>query len=200
MAAERKRKTRTKTGIALMTFGLLLIAAAVSLFAYNRIEENRGRQRAQAALEAIENLADDAISENENGENSAIIDGEKYIGVISIPSVGINLAVQADYSLEKLKNAPGRYSGDVIDGSIIICAHNYEGHFGSLKYAEEGDKAYFTDVRGLTYSYKITSSILVDGYDIEKMNKDDGWDMTLFTCTYSGRQRQTLRLVRTDVY
>ena len=106
------------------------------------------------------------------------------------------LPVQSDWSLEKLKKSPCRYSGSINDGSLIICAHNYQSHFGNLKYAKTGDRVYFTDVAGLTYSYEISAIEQLDGYDSERMKENTGWDMTLFTCTYSGRQRITARLTR----
>ena len=52
---------------------------------------------------------------------------------------------------------------------------------------------------GMTYTYTVSEIELVNGYDVEQMKQNDGWDLTLFTCNYSGRQRITLRCVRTDV-
>ena len=37
---------------------------------------------------------------------------------------------------------------------------------------------------------------LINGYSVEEMENNDGWDLTLFTCNYGGRQRITLRCVR----
>ncbi len=180
-----------------MAFGLAFIAAAGGLFAYNTITDRKAGQTARDLLSAVEQVSEESTFEQEaNGEPFAIIDGKKYIGVITIPSLGIDLPVQSDWSLEKLKDSPCRYYGSVIDGTAVICAHNYQSHFGKLKYAAAGEIVYFTDTAGLTYAYKIASVEQIDGYDIEKMKENTGWDLTLFTCTYSGRQRQTIRLVR----
>ena len=192
-----KKRTKARVGVILMTFGLLLIAAAGGLFAYNARNDRIAGEKADMILKAVADSKDDSFVEvEENGERTAEIDGEKYIGVISIPSLGISLPVQSEWSLEKLKTSPCRYSGDLTDGSLIICAHNYQSHFGNLKYASVGDKVIFTDVMGLNYYFEVISTSRIDGYDSEGMKQDDGWDMTLFTCTYSGRQRQTLRLIR----
>ncbi len=180
-----------------MAFGLLLIAAAGGLFAFNAMNDKKAGETADRIIEAVEQAGEEtSYEEKENGEVFAAIDGNKYIGVISIPSLSIELPVQSDYSLAKLKNSPCRYYGSVPEGTAVICAHNYQSHFGNLKYAKPGDKVYFTDVAGLTYSYEISAIEQLDGYDTERMKENTGWDMTLFTCTYSGRQRITARLTR----
>ena len=194
---EKAKRKKTKIGIILMAFGLLLIAAAGGLFAYNAANDKKAGETADKIIATVEKAGDDSeYEEEENGERYTAIDGEKYIGVISITSLGIELPVQSEYSLSKLQNSPCRYYGSVPEGTAVICAHNYQSHFGSLKYANLGDKVYFTDAAGLTYSYEISDLEQIDGYDVERMKQNDGWDMTLFTCTYSGRERITVRLAR----
>ncbi len=194
---EKAKRKKINTGIALMAFGLLLIAAAGGLFALNKINDKKAGETAGMIMEAVEKAGDEnEYEEEENGEVFAMIDGEKYIGVISIPSLDIELPVQSEWSLAKLKNSPCRYYGSVPEGTAIICAHNYQSHFGKLKYAGPGTKVYFTDAAGLTYSYVISSIEQLGGYDSEKMKENGNWDMTLFTCTYGGRQRVTVRLTR----
>ena len=194
---EKAGKKKIKIGITLMAFGLLLITAAGGLFAYNRINDKKAGETAHKIIESVEKKSSGSSDEVlKNGEKIAVIDGTKYSGIISIPALYIELPVQTDYSLAKLKNAPCVYSGSVIDGTAVICAHNYQSHFGNLKYAAPGVKVYFTDVEGLTYQYEIAKIETLDGYDVEKMKENTGWDMTLFTFTYSGRQRVTARLKR----
>ncbi|MBR6005620.1 MAG: sortase [Clostridia bacterium] len=199
MAKERKNNAKVKTGIILMALGLLFVTAAGGLFAYNRTIDKKAGDTARRIIATVERAPkDETYTEDESGKKTVTVDGEKYIGVISVPSLGINLPVQSDWSLAKLRYSPCLYSGSVYDGTAIICAHNYQSHFGSLKYASVGEKVYYTDVAGLTYTYKISSVEQIDGYDIEGMKTNGGWDMTLFTCTYSGRQRVTVRLIRTE--
>lgn len=197
MAKAEKNSAKIKIGIFFMALGLLFITAAGGLFAYNISVDKKAGIVADKIIQTVENAPkDETYEEDENGEKTVIVDGEKYIGVISIPSLEISLPVQHGWSLAKLKNSPCLYSGNVYDGTAVICAHNYQSHFGALKYASVGDKVYFTDVAGLTYAYKIISLQRIGGYDVEAMKNNDGWDMTLFTCTYSGRERITVRLAR----
>lgn len=183
-----------------MTLGLLLIAAAGGLFTYNRITDKKAGEAADRLLDTvIENQDESSYDTNDKSERVAQINGVEYIGVISIPAYNISLPVQSDWSLAKLRSSPCRYSGSVNSGSMIICAHNYQSHFGKLKYVQKGEKITFTDMMGMTYTYTVSEIELVNGYNVEEMKHNDGWDLTLFTCNYSGRQRITLRCVRTDV-
>jgi len=194
-----KRKT-IKSGVILMTLGLLFIAAAGGLFAFNRIIDKKAGETANIIYESvIENENKDSFRINPDSERVAVVDGVEYIGVISIPSYNITLPVQSDWSLDKLRNSPCRYSGSINNGSLIICAHNYQSHFGKLKYVQVGEKIRFTDMMGITYTYAVSEIELINGNDAEEMKQNDGWDLTLFTCNYSGRQRITLRCVRVDV-
>ncbi len=183
-----------------MTLGLLFIAAAGGLFTYNHIIDEKAGETAESIISSIVEKTDDlSYNINDKSERVAVIDGVEYIGVISIPSYDISLPVQSGWSLEKLKSSPCRYSGSVNSGSLIICAHNYQSHFGKLKYIREGETIRFTDMLGMTYIYTVSEIDLIGEYGIEEMEENNGWDLTLFTCNYGARQRITLRCIRTQV-
>ena len=100
MAKERKSNAKIKTGIFFMALGLLLVAAAGGLFAYNRIIDKNAGEAAQKIIATVERApVEESFTEDENGEKSVVIDGDKYIGVISIPALSINLPVQSEWSL-----------------------------------------------------------------------------------------------------
>lgn len=61
------------------------------------------------------------------------INGRDYIGVLSIPSLELELPVISQWDYPALKVAPCRYSGSLYQDNLIICAHNYASHFGKLK-------------------------------------------------------------------
>ena len=194
------KKKKTKYGIFFMILGLLLIVAAGGLFAYNQALDNKAGEAAKAIYNSLtENSNSSNFKINSKSERVAVIDGVEYIGVISIPSYDITLPVQSDWSLSKLRNSPCRYSGSINSGSLIVCAHNYQSHFGKLKYIREGDRIRFTDMMGMTYVYKVSKVDLINEENIDKMKENNGWDLTLFTCNYGGKQRITLRCIRTDV-
>lgn len=74
----------------------------------------------------------------------------------------------------------------------IIAAKNFKPHFGSIKLLEAGDEVTFTDAEGNIFSYSVSETETLDGYDIEGMQTGD-WDLTLFTCTPGGQIRVAVR-------
>ena len=75
---------------------------------------------------------------------------------------------------------------------MIIAGHNYKYSFGQLTRLRNGSIAYFKKLDGTTYKYKCTDILELADNDVEKM-EEGNCDMTLFTCTYDGQRRLTLR-------
>ena len=123
------------------------------------------------------------------------IDGKEYIGVLSIPSLGLELPVLAQWNYPDLKTAPCRYAGSLYQDNLIICAHNYDAHFGRLKTLQTGDEVTFVDMDENVVVYKVVEMEILKPTNIEEMEAGD-WDLTLFTCTKGGRTRVTVRCVR----
>lgn len=121
-----------------------------------------------------------------------MVNGVNVIGVISVPSVDIEVPVAADWSYASLKKTACRYSGSAEGGGLIILAHNYKRHFGNLKNAEIGDEVRFMDVNGVLYRYSITKKETLGKYELDSLTQSYD-DLTLFTCTYGGGKRVTVR-------
>lgn len=120
------------------------------------------------------------------------IDGGKYIGTVEVPTLGLVLPVQSEWSKEGAAKAPCRYMGSVYNDDCIIAAHNFKSHFGNIKLLNAGDEVKFTDVEGNIFTYAVSETETLDGYDIEGMQAGD-WDLTLFTCTPGGQRRVAVR-------
>lgn len=120
------------------------------------------------------------------------IDGIKYIGVLEVPKLSLQLPVMSHWSLAGLKIAPGRYKRN-----IIIAGHNYRSHFSRLKTLDIGSKIWFIDVEGNRFEYKVSDIEIIKGTNVKQMEKGK-WDMTLFTCTYGGQNRMALRCTLTN--
>lgn len=202
-------------GTGMILLGLLLIAAALFLTAYNLYDEQRAEQ---SALQVIDRLEDylplevpteastEPIVEQAPMPNDApdyvlcpdmempveTINGIDYIGVLQIPSLELELPIASEWNYPNLKTAPCRYSGSAYLNNMIICAHNYSSHFGKLKSLSEGDVATFTDMAGNVFIYKMVERETLNPSDIEEM-EDGDWDLTLFTCTVGGKTRVTIR-------
>ena len=116
-----------------------------------------------------------------------------------MPTLGLALPVMSDWSYEKLRIAPCRYWGSVYDDSLVILAHNYARHFGGIKDLGIGDIVQFIDADGVIYRYAVAAQETLERGDVAAMTGSD-YDLTLFTCTYGGRQRVTVRLNRVQTF
>ena len=122
-------------------------------------------------------------------------DGHTYVGFLEIPAIKRILPVMDAWSYPNLKIAPCRFVGTVYAHDMIVCAHNYDRHFGLIKTLEEGDKVFFTDVYGDRFSYEVSEVTILQPTDVDEMKDPDDWDLTLFTCTIGGATRVTVRCV-----
>ena len=192
-----------KKGTIWMSLGLILMIAAFALTAYNIWDEARAGEESSEVIEELtekikeseEKSADGALyMEYPDMEMSTVLIGsERYVGILEIPMLGIKLPVMDSWSYANLKKAPCRYEGSVYSKDMIIAGHNYRSHFGTLKRLVQGDMVLFTDADGNQFTYEVVEVEVVAGTAAEEMKSGD-WDLTLFTCTYDGRSRTTIRL------
>lgn len=198
-----------KKGTLFIISGLLLVATALGLTAFNIYDANRAEENANAVVnELVQQINETTTTENaevlpdyvlypEMEMPTIIIDGERYIGYIEIPDLDIILPVADECTDAKLKNTPCWYEGSVYQDNMIIAAHNYAKHFGKLKNLPQGSLVRFTDAAGNVFEYTIGWMETVDKSDAEAMLSGDDWDLTLFTCTYGGAKRYTFRCIKT---
>lgn len=189
-----------KLGSLFIALGVLLVMFSLTLTAYNIITDKKGSEAAQKTASQLDEIIP---QQTKDGEIPLLfgsfdmpqveLDGEMYVGTISIPEINLNLPVASGVTDKTLRKGPCLYSGSVYKKDAIVCGHNYSGHFRRLSSLGIGSQFTFTDSAGRTYEYSVTEVILIDGYDVEQMVEEDNWDITLFTCNYSGRSRITLR-------
>lgn len=192
---------KSKVGRIFMICGVLLILGAAGLLIYNKIDEQRASdQVGQISMKVLNQIV---ISDEPNDDpdaeppvfNSKLvleIDGNEYVGVVSIPSLDLSLAVMSEWSYPKLRVAPCLYSWDEENNSLVLAAHNYSSHFGNLNLLSGGETVIFTDTVGNEFYYTVSEIVITQPTDIEGM-LDSQWDLTLFTCTYGGAARVTVR-------
>lgn len=206
---------KPKRGTAWINLGLLLLAAALFLAAYNRNESYQAQRQSDVVLEEMSQALEqtvpaqtvprqteppelpEAMEEPQREMPVRTIHGRDYIGVLTIPALELELPVLSQWDYTNLRIAPCRYEGSVYNGSLILCAHNYSSHFGRLKSLREGDVVQFTDMDDNVYTYQVVGLETLSPTDVEGMESGD-WDLTLFTCTVGGQSRVTVRLERTD--
>lgn len=203
--ADKREKRKKKTGKVWMSIGLLMILAALFLTCYNIWSEKQAERASNMILEQLDPSADDLSEDDDSGEQiprymidpdmempTILIDGYRYIGVLEIPVLGLELPVMDSWSYPKLRISPCRYQGSAYSNDMIIAGHNYNSHFGRLKTLSPGDQVIFTDVEGHQFLYCVEETDILGKTAVEEMEAGD-WDLTLFTCTYGGQSRVTVR-------
>lgn len=217
-----------KTGTILVGVGILLMLAGLCLFVRNRWEDDLAGKRAQEALAEVKTVMEKGeILQGANGERAAaagragdsahgndratngnarnqdtdiqtvLIGDYEYAGYLRIPSLGLELPVMAQWSYPRLKIAPCIYHGSAAEGNLVIAAHNYARHFGGLSKLEQGAEVTYTDVEGCEWCYEVETTDVLAPEAVEEMT-DAGYALTLFTCTYGGASRVTVRCVEAE--
>jgi sortase A len=186
---------RAKAGITLMALGALLLAAALGLFLYNRAESDQATQAAEAALPQVMAAATEPADPETLRQTEMPVyefDDLDYVAVLEIPALELTLPVLDAWSYPNLKKAPCRYTGSARTGDLVIAAHNYDRHFGRLTKLRAGDAVTLTDMDGVRYIYEVAEVEVLAPTDVEEMT-NSGYPLTLFTCTYGGKSRVTVR-------
>lgn len=195
-----------------MLLGAALVIGALSLFMWNRHEAGQAAKNAQKTLQKLVKLLppetippettaaleEDAEAQELEAREMTVteIDGYGYIGCLSIPALELELPVMSEWSYPQLKMSPCRYTGSVYSQNLVIAAHNYTRHFGRLQNLEAGDAVYFTDMDGRVWEYAVVQAEVLMPAAIEEMTAGE-YALTLFTCTYGGRSRVTVRCEQT---
>ena len=189
---------RRKIAIAFMLIGVVFIGFAMGLLIYNNYESRKAQESSDVLMESIRLSIVEAEYEEEItdpfDEEMKIkeIDGYGYIGYLSIPALQLDLPVMSEWDYGRLKISPCRYYGSTKTDNLVIAAHNYRFHFGYLGHLKPGDTVVFTDMESKVSYYTVTSVEQLMPTDVDKV-KDTGDDLILYTCTYGGAKRITVR-------
>lgn len=178
---------RNKAGFALMIVGVALIASALLLFLHNWTEDENAGVEATAMLSQIQEVIPEE-TDTPARLTIEMINGYDYIGYISIPTLGLELPVLADWSENLLKVAPCRHFGSPEDNDLVIAAHNYKNHFKYIGKLQIDDIVTFTDMDGGKSNYSVVSVTKVLPTDVESVQNEE-YDLVLYTCTYGSEKR-----------
>ena len=186
-------------GNLLILVGSLLVLVALGLFLWNQHQATQAERVSREVLSQLTEAIPEEPSEKVEDTSMTVvyIDGYGYVGYIAIPKLGIELPVMEEWDYTRLKIAPCRYQGFAKTNDFIIAAHNYRKHFGRISTLSPGDEVIFTDMDGVVYRYQVAKLEDLKPTQVERM-KASGYDLTLFTCTYRGRSRTTVRCERIE--
>lgn len=204
-----KNKRRVIGNILLIT-GLLFLLGAGGLFFYNMVESNLQSEDSLLLTSKVKSFVSEAeaTDPSENNGNLGylmpdeqielvpeIVDGSLFDGVLTMPSIDLEMAVYDTWNETYLRKSVCRYYGSPYTNDFVIAGHNYRSGFGKLKQLKVGDMIYFMDMKGNVIAYEVKLTEVIDGTDISGM-LSGGWDLSLYTCTYGGEARYTVRCSR----
>ncbi len=134
-------------------------------------------------------------------------DGDEYstVALIKIPSIKVEYPViYSDNTSSKtmedlLKISVVKYWGPDANqpGNFCIVGHNYHNKkfFSKVAELKNGDKIYITDKNNKTLEYKVYDKYVVDPDNLKCTSQltNGETDITLITCTMSGKQRTIVK-------
>lgn len=206
---------KSKLGIICMALGAAMMLGSAFLYRSNQADNQAAQQAVEHVMpQLVQQIQEHTASEATAPQNETIpgldlqipvellteedkemteveLDGNLYIGYLSIPKLGLELPILSSWSYPKLNIAPCRYTGSVRGEDLVLMAHNYNSHFGRLSQLDLGDAIIFTDMDGNTIRYEVVGKDVLLPNAVEEMTSGD-FDLTLFTCTYGGANRVTI--------
>lgn len=206
---------RNKLGTTCMVLGTVLILVALSLFFRNQRQDQQAGAASAAVLPQLQHYVEQTQPQTESAparEPAAAaslpepldptmteveIDGLAYIATLSIPSLELELPVLSSWDEQRLRIAPCRYAGSTKTDDLVIAGHNYRQHFGQLWRLSVGDSIWLEDMDGIRWDYEVAAVESLAPDAVEQMTSGE-YDLSLFTCTYDGSLRVTIRCERLE--
>ena len=194
-----------RKGSVCIVLGTLLLLAALGLTAYNRLDSRRAGRASAAAAQQLPAIIPEPAASPDNAPAGEVlipdyvldpnrempereIDGETYVALLEIPSLGLELPVLSHWSYDALRIAPCRYSGSLYLNNLVIAGHNYTTHFAPLWSMRPGDAVIVTDMDGSRFRFIAAEIHTLSPDQVQEMTESE-WDLTLFTCTADGSAR-----------
>jgi len=138
--------------------------------------------------------------------------GAQYttVAVIEIPKIEITYPViysqdtSEQTTEDLLKISLVKYWGPEANnpGNFCIVGHNYHNKrfFSKAATLENGDSIYLTDINNKTLEYKVYDNYVVEPHDLKCTSQltNGETDITLITCTMTGKQRTIIKARAVD--
>jgi len=217
MGSRIMKESWKRAGMGFLLVGAFLILLGAGLYLKNSLEDEQAKKTSADAMESIrrqiaenaqartqkagpngakaESSMDGAYAETPNyplDVNTITVDGTKYLCVLFVPEVDLQVPVSDELTEEILKKVPCRYHGTLDQNGFVIAGHNYKSGFGLLKKVKKGAQVLIVDAQGYVHEYVVEEIEILQPEAVEEMISGD-WALSLYTCTYGGGQRYTVR-------
>ena len=112
---------KSKPGLIILLAGVLCVTAAAGLFVFNTVRSAQAGNESRHAVEVLTEVIGKEASKSHNlptddpdREMPAIeVEGERYLGILDIPALGLTLPVGESLDDDALQSTPCRYSGSI---------------------------------------------------------------------------------------
>ncbi len=172
--------------------GSVFVIGALLLFAYNQQRQRYAAKASEEMLTQVLQEIEQTVEMQKTQTHKTVTSCHEYLGVLDLPTLGMILPVQADWSYEKLRSSPCVYFGSIEERNLVILGHNYRKHFNPIKRLHLGDEVILTDGSGNSFHYEVKELLVLEATEIDSMI-DSEYDLSLFTCNYDGSARVTVR-------
>lgn len=197
---------RNKAGKYVMLLGVLCIVAALSLAVYNAWDDHRATvesaeivDEVRAAIVQRTEHEPDTEENNAANEKTITVDGDTFLGCLLVPSMGLEIPIRLQFSMEGMESAAVCYAGSMEEDNLVIAGHNYSRIFRPIKQLPEGALVQILDAGGKVTDYEVVSLEILNPDQVDALTADsDDWDLSLFTCTTGGGSRYVVRCARVD--
>lgn len=190
-------------GIICIIAGIAMVFLSIYLIGKNYyVEYNAGKSIDNVIPKLEEKIGSADVGTDTLADvEETIVDGHVYIGIIKVPSQNLELPIIKEWNYDNLEIAPCRFTGSYKSKDLVIAGHNYKRHFSKLKNLQKGDEIIFVAANGKDYIYRVSLVEVLEPKQVEYLinkEKENEWDLSLFTCTKSGAGRYVVRCIETN--
>ena len=190
-------------GIICIIAGIAMIFLSIYLIGKNYyVEYNAGKSIDNVIPKLEEKIGSADVGTDTLADvEETIVDGHVYTGIIKVPSQNLELPIIKEWNYDNLEIAPCRFTGSYKSKDLVIAGHNYKRHFSKLKNLQKGDEIIFVAANGKDYIYRVSLVEVLEPKQVEYLinkEKENEWDLSLFTCTKSGAGRYVVRCIETN--
>lgn len=180
---------------------IILIIALIAVATLIAIKYGSHQIKEGELQEVVDNvktqIEQSNVSDGDMKKVEAEYNGYKVVGIIKIPSIGIEYPIIDTTSDETMKISVTKFWGNDVNeiGNLTIAGHNYlDGTmFSDTKKLNIGDKIEMTDMTGKTLEYEVFDKYIVDPNDVSYVNsvQANTREITLITCS-NGRSNRLI--------
>ncbi len=198
-----------RLGTLIIALGVLLLAGALVVYMRAQIRaQEAGQASAVVYAQLMEQTREEETTLPPDPEagteppapfdptmTEVILGYNAYVGYLTLPTLDLPLPIMSTWSYEKLNVSPCRFHGSTKTDDLVLIAHNFPLHFGTLDQLKVGDEILFTDMDDLVHTYQVAATEILQPDAVDDLLSGE-YDLTLVTCTYGGASRVTVRCDR----